>query len=93
MCSVLGFSVHVAWEWALLLFWGGGREIFVHLEFLQVWNLICKLGCADWQPGSCHPCLSFQMLQLHCPPLVPIFLKTNGNFSDLSGTPMGLVVV
>lgn len=30
-------------------------EILVHLGFLQVWDLICKRGCADWQPGSCHP--------------------------------------
>lgn len=67
----------------LFCFSEGMGEILVYLGFLQVLNLVCKLGCADLQPSSCHPGLSFHTLQVHHPPLVLSFLKTSGNFSVL----------
>lgn len=77
------------------LFWfsEGMGEILVYLGFLQVLNLVCKLSCADLQPGSCHPDLSFHTLQVHHPPLVLSFLKTNSNFNPCFETPVGLLPV
>lgn len=88
MCSVPGFSVHVTWEQGCF-----GFLILVYLGFLQVFNLVCKLSCADLQPGSCHPDLSFHTLQVHYPLLLLSFLKTNSNFSPCFGTPVGLLPV
>jgi len=92
MCSVPGFQY--MWQGSgLFCFSEGMGKISVHLGFLRVWVLICKLAGADWDAGEGRPCLSFQMLQCHCPPLLLICLKTNGSFGDLFGTPVGLLSV
>lgn len=47
MCTVPGFSVHVAWEQGYFAFLRGWGSFWSVRGFLQILDLVYKLGCAD----------------------------------------------